>query len=116
MCKASTLWKIDNPEWGHLTFVVLKKGCKMRWTTDLHKLNKQIKHKPYPLPNVHDLPLKLEGFNYASAIDLNMGHCHVLLNKDAQKMCTTIMPWGKHEHLRLPQGLANAPDILQEEK
>ena len=64
---------------------------------------------------MHDLFLKLEGFNYASAIDLNMGHCHVLLDEEACKMCTTVMPWCKCEHLRLPQGLANAPDIFQEE-
>ena len=87
----------------------------MRQIVDLRKSNKQIKCKPHPLPNVHDLLLKLEGFNCASAIDLNVGHCHILLDEDACKMCTTIMPWGKCECLRLPQGLASAPDIFQEE-
>ena len=44
-----------------------------------------------------------------------MGHCHVLLDKEASKMCTMIVPWSKCKCLRLPQGLANAPDIFQEE-
>jgi hypothetical protein len=25
-----------------------------------------------------------------------------------------ILPWGKYEHLRLPMGLCNSPDIFQE--
>ena len=95
LCAAGTLQKINDSKWGHPTFITPKKDGKMRWTANLRGLNKQNKHKPHPLPNVHDLLLKLEGFNHASAIDLNMGHCHVLLDKEAHEMCTTIMPWGK---------------------
>ena len=89
----------------------------MRCIADLHEPNKRIKCKwtSHPKPHVHDLLLKLEGFNCASAIDLNMGHCHVLLDEEAHKMCTMIMPWGKQKCPRCPQGLANAPDIFQEE-
>lgn len=56
--------------------------------------------KPYSLPNMHDIMLNLEGFTYASAIDLNMGYYHIKLSPDAQKMCTIVMTWGKYEYLR----------------
>ena len=58
--------------------------------------------------------LKLQGFRYASALDLNMGYYTIRLDPDAQKLCTIILPWGKFKYLRLPMGLAGSPDIFQE--
>ena len=57
---------------------------------------------------------KLRGFQWATSLDLNMGYYHILLNPDARKYCTVILPWGKYEYLRLPMGLCNSPDIFQE--
>ena len=56
----------------------------------------------------------MEGFTYASQLDLNMGYYTIRLDGDAQKICTIILPWGKYSYLRFPMGLANAPDIFQE--
>jgi hypothetical protein len=39
---------------------------------------------------------KLSGFKYATAIDLRMGYYHIPLDLEAQKLCTTILPWGKY--------------------
>ena len=58
--------------------------------------------------------LKLEGFKYATSLDLNMGYYHIELNPDSWKLCTIVLPWGKYEYLRLPMGLCNSPDIFQE--
>ncbi len=39
---------------------------------------------------------ELEGFSYATALDLKLG-CHTLrLDQDASKICTIILPWGKY--------------------
>ena len=57
---------------------------------------------------------KLEGFQYATSLDLNMGYYHILLTPNASKLCTVVLPWGKYEYLRLPMGLCNSPDIFQE--
>jgi hypothetical protein len=38
----------------------------------------------------------MEGFTFASALDLNMGCCHIKLdhhNTDGQKLCTIVFPW-----------------------
>jgi hypothetical protein len=32
---------------------------------------------------------------------------------EAQKLCTTILPWGKYQYKRLPMGVKTSPDILQ---
>jgi hypothetical protein len=35
----------------------------------------------------------MEGFTFASALDLNMGYYHIKLDADAQKLCTIVFPW-----------------------
>ncbi len=86
------LHEITQSEWGHPTFIIPKKDNKIHWITDLCELNKCIKCKPYPLPNIHDLLLSLEGFTYATALDLNMGYYHIELTPCAQQMHTIVMP------------------------
>jgi hypothetical protein len=56
---------------------------------------------------------ELEGFSYATALDLNMGYYTIRLDPDASKICTIIFPWGKYSHKRLTIGMADSPDIFQ---
>ena len=58
--------------------------------------------------------LKLEGFQYGTSFDLNMGYYHIELSPSTKKLCTIVLPWGKYEYQRLPMGLCNSPDIFQE--
>jgi hypothetical protein len=56
----------------------------------------------------------MEGFTFASALDLNMGYYHIKLDHDAdaQKLCTIVFPWGKYKYKRLPIGIKIAPDVF----
>jgi hypothetical protein len=56
---------------------------------------------------------ELEGFTYATALDLNMGYCTITLNPTASKMCTIIFPWGKYSYKRLPMGFGDSANIFQ---
>ncbi len=56
---------------------------------------------------------EIEGFSYATALDLNMGYYTIRLDPDASKICTIIFPWGKYSYKRLPMGIAGSPDIYQ---
>jgi hypothetical protein len=56
---------------------------------------------------------ELEGFTFATALDLNMGYYTIRLDPDVSKICTLIFPWGKYSYLRLPMGIADSPDIFQ---
>jgi hypothetical protein len=58
--------------------------------------------------------LKLEGFQYAMTLDLNMGYDHIKLSPSSKCLCTIVTPFGKYEYQRLPMGLCNSPDIFQE--
>jgi hypothetical protein len=48
----------------------------------------------------------MEGFSFASKLDINMGtiYYHIKLDADAQKLCTTIFLWdmGKYKYEHFP--------------
>jgi hypothetical protein len=77
------------------TFIQSKKTGDVRILTDFRRLNAQKRRRPFPLPEISDLLRKLSGFKNATAIDLSMGYYHISLYLKAQKLCTTILPWGK---------------------
>jgi hypothetical protein len=56
---------------------------------------------------------EIEGFSYATALDLFMGYYTIRLDPDASKICTIIFPGGKYSYKRLPMGIAGSPDIFQ---
>ena len=114
LCEIGVLRKINDSEWGAPTFIQPKKNGTIRFLSDFRELNKRIKRKPYPLPKIQDLLLNLEGFTYATSIDLNMGYYHVRLTPESSKLCTIVTEFGKYEYLRIPMGVCNSPDIFQE--
>ena len=91
-----------------------KPGGSLRSLADFRELNKRIVRKPFSIPKIQEMLQKMCGFQWATALDLNMGYYHIVLDPDACKYCTVVLPWGKYEYLRLPMGLCNSPDIFQE--
>ena len=57
--------------------------------------------------------LNLEGFQYATSLDSNMGH-YMRLSDHASNLCTIIPPCGQYKYKRLPMGICNFSDIFQE--
>ena len=114
LCKVGVLKRVNRSEWAAPTFIIPKKDGKVRFISDFRELNKRLIRTPYPIPNIQEMMLNLDGFQYATALDLNMGYYHVRLDPDSRKLCTIILPFGKFEYQRLPQGLCNGPDVFQE--
>ena len=112
--EAGVLKKVNQSEWAAPTFIIPKKDGSVRFISDFRELNKRIKRKPFPIPKIQDMLLKLEGFKYATSLDLNMGYYHIELSPFSKRLCTIVLPWGKYEYQRLPMGLCNSPDIFQE--
>ena len=54
---------------------------------------------------------RLQGFQYKTALDLNMEYYYIRLNSNSQRICTIILPWGKYKYKILPMGLSVATDI-----
>ena len=86
----------------------------MSFLSDFRNLNKKLKQKPYPFPKINEMLLELDGFQYATSLDLNMGYYHIRISKNASNLYTIILPWGKYRYKRLPIGVANLPDIFQQ--
>ena len=57
---------------------------------------------------------KLDGFQYATLLDLNMGNYYIDLTLESQMFCTIVLPWSKYKYKKLPMGLCNSADISQE--
>ena len=66
------------------------------------------------MPKIQELLQRLRNFKWATAIDLSMGYYHIPLDLHSQKLCTTVLPWGKFRYKRLPMGVHNSPDIFQQ--
>ncbi len=81
--------------------------------SDFRELNKRIVREPYPIPKISTILQELEGFTYATALDLNMGYSTIRLDPKASEMCTIIFPWGKYSYKRLPMGFGGSADIFQ---
>ena len=114
LVKLGVLRKVNRSEWAAPTFLIPKKDGTVRFISDFRELNKRIKRKPYPIPNIQDLLMNLEGFQYATSLDLNMGYYHLELNEKSKQLCAIVLPFGKFEYQRIPMGLCNSPDIFQE--
>ena len=100
-------------EWASPSFIIPKKNKQVQTVSDFQELNKRIVRKPFPLPKIITVLQELEGFSFATSLDLNMGYYTIRLDPDTSKICTIIFPWGKYSYLRLPMGVAGSPDIFQ---
>ena len=91
LVKAGILRKVNRSEWNAPTFVIPKKDGTVRFISDFRELNKRIRRTPYPIPKIQNLLLKLEGFKYGTALDLNMGYYHIELSSESKEMCTIFI-------------------------
>ena len=114
LVKIGVLKKVNHSQWGAPCFAIPKKDGTIRFISDFRELNKRVKRTPFPLPKIQDMLLKMEGFQYATSLDLNMGYYHIKLDASSRKLCTIVLPWGKYEYNALPMGLCSSCDIFQE--
>ena len=83
----------NDSEWGAPSFAQPKaKRNRVRFLSDFQNLNRQLTRHPYPMPKILEIILNLEGFQYATSLDLNMGYYHIRLSKHARNLCTIILP------------------------
>jgi hypothetical protein len=113
LVELGVLEPVQESEWGSPTFIVPKKDMKIRFVSDFRRLNAKLKRKPYPLPRIGDTLQNLEGFQYATSLDMNMGYYHIVLSEKSADMCTIVTEFGKFRYKRLPMGVSCSPDIFQ---
>jgi hypothetical protein len=113
LCKIGVLERQPSLRWASPTFIMPNKDSTVRTISDFMELNKHIVRKPYPIPKFSTILQELEGFIYATVLDLNMGYYTIRLDPTASEMCTIIFPWGKYSYKRLPMGFGGSANIFQ---
>ena len=113
VCDLGVLEWQPSSEWASPSFIISKKNKTVRLLSDFREVNKRLVRKPFPLPKISTVFQEIEGFSYATTLDLNMGYYTIRLDPDASRVCTIIFPWGKYSYKRLPMGIAGSPDIFQ---
>ena len=101
--------KVNCPQWGAPEFLIPKKDRTVCFIYDFRKLNKRILWKPYPIPKIQDLLLRLEGFCHGTTLDQNMGYYHIEISAKSKELCTIVNQWGKYDYQQLPMVCATVP-------
>jgi hypothetical protein len=113
LVKLGVLERQPLSEWASPLFIMPKKNRTVRFLSNFWEANKRLIRKPFPIPKISMVLQELEGFTFATALDLNIGYCTIRLDPNASRICTVIFPWGKYSYKRLPMGIAGSLDIFQ---
>ncbi len=70
---------------GRCLFIIPKKDMTVRTISDFRELNKRIVRRPFPIPKISTTLQELEGFTYATALDLNMGYYTIKLDPNEDR-------------------------------
>ena len=107
------LTPVQQSQYGTPVFIIPKQEGTVRFITDYRSLNQQLVRKPYPLPRIGDNMQQLEGIQYSTALDINMGYYTIRLYPTSQEMTTFVTEFGKFRYNRLPMGMCASVDIFQ---
>ena len=75
-------------------FVPQKKDDGIRFVFDFRKLNEALERDSFPLPVIDDVSWKLQGFTFATYIELNLRCYHFAINKKSKKLTWTNTTMG----------------------
>jgi hypothetical protein len=70
-------------EWASPTFTIAKKNETIRVVSDFRKLNSLLQRHPFPIPKIGDMIRSMEGFTFATALDLSVVYYYIKLDADA---------------------------------
>ena len=66
------------------------------------------------MPKTNEMLLKLEGFQHATSLDLNVGYYNIQMSENTSNLYTIILPWGKCWYKRLPMAVEISTEIFQQ--
>ncbi len=85
LCQLGVLERQPASEWASPSFIIPKKDKTVRFFSDFWEVNRRLVRKPFPIPKISMVLQEIEGFSYATALDLNMGYYTIRLDPDASK-------------------------------
>lgn len=104
--------KIDEPtEWVSSLVIVDKKNGKLRICLDPRDLNRAIRREHFKLPTCEEIMAQFANAKYFSKLDPSSGFWQLKLDDVSSMLCTFNTPHGRYCFLRLPFGVASAPEV-----
>ncbi|GFH55792.1 hypothetical protein CTEN210_12268 [Chaetoceros tenuissimus] len=113
LVKIGVLEVVHESEWGTPVFIIPKKEGTVRFVTVFRKVNGLVVRKPFPIPRIADTLQQLEGFTFATALDLNMGYYTIPLAECSKDVTTIVTEFGKFRYTCLPMGMVVSGDVFQ---
>jgi hypothetical protein len=83
LCELGVLERQPASEWASPSFIIPKKDKTVCLLSDFWEVNKRLVRTPFPIPKISTVLQEIEGFSYATALDLNMGYYTIKLDPDA---------------------------------
>nr|XP_037279863.1 uncharacterized protein K02A2.6-like [Rhipicephalus microplus] len=106
--------KVSEPtDWVSPFVAARKKDGKLRVCIDPRRINECLKREHYQMPKREDIEAELAGAKFFSRLDAQSGFHQFPLDKATSKVCTIGTPFGRYRFLRLPFGIASAPEVFQ---
>ena len=100
-------------EWAAAPVLVRKKSGEVRYTVDFRKLNSKTRKDAYPLPLISECTDMLSGSMWFHTLDLNSGYWQIQIDPQDRHKTAFLTKFGLFEHVRMAQGLCNAPATFQ---
>jgi hypothetical protein len=99
--------------WASAPVLVRKKDGEIRYTVDYRKVNAKTVKDVYPLPLISECIDALEGTIWFHTLDLPSGYWQIDIDPRDCHKTAFLTRHGLFEHVRLAQGLCNAPATFQ---
>jgi len=103
----------EDSGYGSPAFIIPKADKTVRFVTDFRKVNATVNRKPYPIPRINDTLQSMEGFQWATTLDLSMGYWTIELDPTTKNMTTITTEFGKFRYNVLPMGFVISSDVFQ---
>lgn len=113
MERMNVIQEVNEPsEWISSLVTVTKKNGKLRVCLDPRDLNRVVKREHYKLPSREEITAEFANAKHFSKLDASSGFWQIELDEESSKLCTFITPMGRYRFLRLPFGIASAPEVF----
>ena len=103
----------DSGYGGPPVFIIPKADKMVRFVTDFRKMKVTVKWKPYLIPRSNDTSQSMEGFQWATTLDLSMGYRTIELDPETKNMTTNTTEFGKFRYNGLPMGFVILSDVFK---